>query len=407
MSKKQNLSIKNMTTKQIDPLYHNQSTRTEFMLGNQKYLPTLRLAFLGVDLSPNANNGNARYVGNAGCYALIKNIFLYDGSILIDKCQNLPMFMAFDNIRMGNSKQRSMNNDLSRNTAGFYVDVGLDADGYTQYRSTNVNVIPTKVANATGRLELDRVLLSLRTCPLLQFNDLRVVIEWQQDATQVFVQVPPAYVIARPALIADWVDTDMTFQPFEYLSMEVDSMVIPAIVGGAGAPQNHYQNRINGFNNKRVNNLLVATLPGAGYANPVNLKLVSHAQYSEQIQFYLNNTPVFNDYVKEKNKLAYTEDVFGKLCLVQGTQFSKPGDADHIASGGAGGQFGPGRMISTQSFLGFSLAGKQVNDLSIDYSRVAGPNAQQQSELITYIFAEVNMLCGKNDSGSTVVGYAP
>ena len=96
----------NVEQNELDPEFHNGKSHTEFRLSdlNTTYLSSMRLANLCV--YSGTNTANKPYNNACGVKSFIRNITLYDGSVVLAQLNNAAPYLAFKGINRNNADQR-------------------------------------------------------------------------------------------------------------------------------------------------------------------------------------------------------------------------------------------------------------------------------------------------------------
>lgn len=332
----------------IDPLSHNNN-RTEFKIANNKLmLSTLRLSNFGLiaDIDPAYNY---TYDSNAGIYSMIKNIYLYDGGVMLDSLNEVQSFMAFSNQNNTNDKSVSNNQQLVANLLGFSYDLSEIRDG----SGSNVSVVdiekftvPDIIAGsniflesslyryevnktnykATGYIDLSRCLNFLKQIIFLDtniFTNLRVVIEYN-DLINSAVQynVGPigvgTYLEAiRPILIYDEITDEETIKTMKKNSNRVvlfnpiELIKVPFTVNNNVLSE--LDIKLNGFNSKYVNRIAIIKKLYSDYRQSLSPSL-----NNEIYNFVFNGRKIYPYDVDTKNKrLSYLVESWGNFCYLE------------------------------------------------------------------------------------------
>ena len=120
------MSLSNSTkTLLIDPRSHN-NTRTEFRLDDNFYASSIKLVDVGLS-DPDAPGHEFLYPSLNGVMQLIKNIYLYSDTTLIDSLQNIPQYTALQALKTSNQGSH-LNRDLLLNGNGFTIQSVDDSD---------------------------------------------------------------------------------------------------------------------------------------------------------------------------------------------------------------------------------------------------------------------------------------
>ena len=113
------MSLSNSTkTLLVDPRSHN-NTRTEFRLDDGVYASSIKLVDVGLT-DATALSKAFIYPTLNGVMQLIKNIYLYSDTTLIDSLQNIPQYSALQGLKTTNQGSH-LNRDLLLNGNGFTI----------------------------------------------------------------------------------------------------------------------------------------------------------------------------------------------------------------------------------------------------------------------------------------------
>lgn len=362
----------------IDPIYDSSKRRTEFRLlqGNgEVYTSNLRLLNVGVVYS-----GSNTYVYNlfAGAYSLISRISLLSGNEVLEEIRDFTKWATFKNINSTNDKNKSVNKYINKSLLGFEVEGGLTATTNPDYTSYYASKNTFTSANNAGQqntswLSLRAMFSLLKNTPYLDTNkleNLRVVIEYNTLSTVgtsdgVF-DLNNDFNTSEPLLVCDEVMVkDNTIQQpdvIEYLPVELDSVVVPAVnaTSNTGTKQ-QLRVRVNGFNNKTVNRLLIVNSPTV--ANLESDRWASVSQLNQVVQPVVNGKNIYpfegiNGY---NRRLALMVDTWGELNTI-----------DLMSSVGLGSCVSVNATSSfltgTTDYTGISINNK-IDSLDLEYER--------------------------------------
>jgi hypothetical protein len=405
----------NVKTLIYDPRYHD-NTRTEFRLDEFMYFNNWRLANVGAVGATN----NLYYNRVGGMASLIQNMYLYDGSQVVDQLREAHKWLTFDTVNKPNSVQESQMKYVQMNGLGFVVNSSNSPENTIITGSApfaNPHTLPpqnqdrkdlakdTEAATAKGWLDLRRcfgLLRSYQFVPGQMFKNLRLVIEWR-NSSDVFSDpiatgvTPSIASILRPQLFVDQLMNNDTIdnlmvdfrKGLTFYSIENDKVLVPS------APQNAVQNitlDIRGFTNKFVRRCLVLNEPTIK-AVFSNVKDCSIAQIDERFRISVNGSDLFQQDVDTANhKIGMCTDTFGSLngghfsqyvnghgpsrATLYNEDFTLPANiADNIRSLNR-----DARIINNGllSYFGFYM-NRVGNNIQIIYSRKGDNNASANS----------------------------
>ena len=247
----------------LDSDNDQQNRRTIFRLPDGMYKADLKLLNVGFTNATVTDRPNSL----AGVFACVKQISLLDGAIVLDSINRANILQGFRTYNQTNNENRDLSKDLQQSNLGFAME-GEKIQTY--YNSDNVEA--TEDATARGWFDLSQMFPFLRTLKYVDsrmFPKFRVVIEYDssdpsiwlsQDAsnkdsktTEPLMKVEE--VIDPNVLASYWND----FKGIAYASMEVDSVRLPPVEPTAGNSRKVQSEnfRINGFNGKTLNRMLV------------------------------------------------------------------------------------------------------------------------------------------------------
>ena len=428
-----------IVTRLLDPELDN-SARTEFRLNaDTLYLANMRLLNVGLVKS----GGTAtKYNGLTGAMSCIRNITLLDGSVQLDAVRNVSQWAGFKGNNMSNTKGINMYNTLVKNERG-YITEGVDSEAIVAPAKAatffhlqsfrNAGAVTTDV-NTTDVAWIDLqtlfpLLSSAKALNTSMFKNLRLVIEWQTDYDYVLLINDGAISHIQPLLVVDeLVNSDIKTQmmkdmsPIEYVSLENDSIYVPPVAGVRVATPNPVQSgvyAVQGFNNKRVNRMLIQkeATQAVTYKN-VNTnisygKSASLGMPAEAWQVRLNGSSLYPGVGVDKanQTQAILTDTWGSSIQPLGGVLAYANQTTLMNKGS--------EQMGHANYLGFSLNGKLVKDLYITYSRkgqsdTAGgrpdTDAGQQTALYNQalrlnIWAEIQREIVFNGKGNYIVRY--
>ena len=391
--------------KELDPEFHNSTSHTEFRLNdlNITYLSSMRLANLCVF----GTNANGKPYNNAcGVKALIKNITLYDGSVVLAQLNNSGPYLAFKGINRNNSDQRDKrkvnldkvamtNRSIGVETGNLYVNQIGTAE------SQNIGSAGDTEAHAEkGYLDLSEVLhelRSLRYLPTSLFKNLRLFIQWNTDPKAVLAEVGAtahnpvsALQVGTPLLIVDCISDAKAqssllsaMKNLSMISIENERVSIPEVASGDTQTIDLV---LKGYDNKTIRRVLFVNSPTSEIEGVVrttdagdptnegnvlcNGKLNSLAQNNLTLQLTVNGSNLFNGAgLRGVNRRAgVLADTFGDVILTQygnSTGVYGPTTNGHSNDGATRNifHFGYGR-----DYTGFNV-NASIRTLQLSYSR--------------------------------------
>jgi len=406
----------NVKNRLQDPVLDVKNNRTEFRIpddgSGRVILSSMRLVGLGV-----SSAGGVSYLV-AGAGGVIKNIYLYDGNVVLDQCINANGWLAFTNYLSFNDENASRDKWLMRHNMGYMVDGVSPADdvltGGAAPRSDNLyrdamGTIPTSdsIVN-NGYLDLARVLpllSSVDALPLGVFKNLRLVVEYESSVTKLIDKNNQTPTTSRPILSYDEVidaqekaAINRGFKGASWDSIEHDLVVAPSLSPAAAANAQASQTvnaNVKNYRGKYLRKIVIAKNPTntgsflqTNDVSPMGA-YTSVTCINEKINLKINGAPKLPISMDKPNKrLALLNDAWG-------VANSYPLNADFGNSVGAGGgtdttgprnyfilgQFnGTTRQsqVGVQDYLGMEIE-DDVRDMEINFERTAEGKAAGQN----------------------------
>lgn len=379
-----------LKTHQIDTVYHS-SKRSEFKLRGKVILSDLRLC----DIASTSDVATSQYLFNGGCLNLIKQVTLTSNGQTVDVVRQCNKWIGFKNL---NRSTESMT-DLAKYLNGSKLDINTTDDSFLQLEDGRTS------NSINGSLNLNRIMPYLSATGTLCFDDLRLVIEWHTNISDVFISTtPPAsFTVNPPTLIYD-----------EYLGKDVDDRVkqwrkTPVFFNGVENDRIHlgtvatdtlqrYDGRIRAFDDKFLRNVVIMTdnsTPSGifGHTRSTNMHL-------EKWNLRVNGSSLLPiDGINNPNTKIATLDDWGKFFCIQSGQYptirSSVGNQD-INS-----------MTGQFSYLSLKV-NDVVNQLDLVFQRGGGPAALPgffRDAVDIYVFGLVARFVQWKD-GRLFTGYA-
>lgn len=395
-----------------DPVSHNNS-RSVFKLDDGYYASSLRLVDVGLE-DANANGKGFIYPTINGCLQMIKNIFLYSDTVLIDSLQNIPQYSSIEALKTSNQGAH-LNRQLIQNGLGFdllQVDTASSRAGCLtlgedeSMRFNNINGTGTQNNQVpigkdqdqqSGAITLSSLLKFLETVSVLpMIPNLRLVVEYDTTVTNYFNDPAnpigaPALNVIRPTLVAEQLLDMGDMPPAElevpYMSTIVERFSVPATSTPANdtVPQ-RTSFKSQAFTAKFVRDLTFFNLPSSDLsaADRYLTRLTrSAAQKEEVLQVVLNNRNHIPDTGIDSpaKKLMYFNDAQRPLNLPLIAALEDVRDAS-------------GNILEDDALEGqFSVTsvkvGERVNDLRLEYQRLYGSSASSQEAFTLVVFGTV------------------
>ena len=394
-------SDSNVSTKYLDPQIYTPNARTTFQLdaSESAYLPNMRLLNLGA----NSPTGGNQYNGLTGALGLIKNIRLMDGKTVLCSANEAQFHTAFKNVNETNERNQSVMSQQQCTTLGLTVN-GADnkITRMAKVLGTNTTVETTE----SGSIELKTILPMLSAVshlPTAIFTNLNLQIEYYVgpqiiDDTSILVDT------IRPILAVDVIDNPVIvdnlnarLKSASWLEVEHDLFVIPAVADAAAADNGVVQPvnvQLNGFNNKRLERLLITKEAGAAAVqNGAQVKgfgiFGSQSCFRQKLQFRVNGRNLLprQGIVGNNERLAHIVDHWGDCTAYIGSnQYGT--DPSPVLTDGL-------NFLGMVDFMG-TYIGEYINNLQIRYERTAlqdtGPRRSTSQALTAHVYGEVRKM---------------
>tara|TARA_R110000765_G_scaffold411883_1_gene511208 strand:+ start:279 stop:1538 length:1260 start_codon:yes stop_codon:yes gene_type:complete len=411
----------NVKTRYLDPKIYVPGVegggRCTFELDQNEvaYLPNLRLTNIGVTIAAQTN-----YNALVGALSIIRNIRLMDGKVELCSQNVFRFHRGFVNINKPNSVCEAVSSKLECSAVGFTQD-GLN---YKVGRIAKVLPADTLASTTnTAWLDLREVfpmLNSISHLPTAVFNNLRLEIELDSTRqNQVTMSEIQAQTTLRPVLAVDVLENPNIVDKMNrglngasWLEVEHDQFLIPATAdnGGAG-DQGVVQNvnvKLNGFNNKRLERLLIVKAIGnavtAQAGGVVGLGMyASQACFRQSLQYRVNGRNVLPamDTSGNNRRLAQIVDNFGDCFAYIG---SNQYGGDNTA------ELNDARnLLGNLDYMGCYI-GEYINDLQLIYDRTGLEDTTAKrattDQLVAHVYGETRKILQLQPGGQYRIAYA-
>ena len=306
----------------IDPVTDITNQKSEFKLDGKAWRSNLKLL---VDLKVASAPAYSELVG---AYGLIRHIRLMSRGVELDSCRNANYLMAFKNVNNANEENVGIRSKLSNASVGYQIDEKL------QFEARNINTakdVASVENSGSAVLHLNNILPLLKSVEVFNtelFPELRVVIEYNTDEKLKLMDVGDPSTSNRPLLVAEEVQDEamikssLGFKGVQWATMETDQTIIPA---QAGAGVQSVVRKINGFDNKKVDRIVMMKhlFPiGKNYNGNDAIGFGAYSSYVqnlEKINFNLNGKPIFpnSDGLKDSAERAMLlSDTWGRTNIL-------------------------------------------------------------------------------------------
>jgi len=433
-------SYGNVTTRIIDPVFDRANLRVEFRLpADSCYLSSMRLINFGID----SNNAATSYNPQLGALGAIRNISVFDGSVLLEQLTDASLLNAFKNVQAENDYNLSVNRSLKYNENG-YTTSGVP--GFVNNTELSRNAYQVATQNPGGNNIGKKAWISLRDCisflrsssvvPTNVYRQFRVVVEYNDASALKYLTSVSNAVVTTSAdalfLVDEVNDGDAkdsmmrNYDGVAFRPIEAERVVVPA-----SAPANDTEGEqalsflVNGFNNKRLNRLLVvqqsgdATTYDVANVNVGNGVIASVPQWRTEFNLRINGknklagngiagspaTATSDPGSSANRRLAYLTDTWGNTNIAPSQNaVSLNDEANYVSTA---------LQARKQDYIG-CLVSDVIQELQIQYSRnpvgaastSAGSNASQRQQLFLSVFGEVERAVVMGAGGSYNVIYA-
>jgi len=382
----------NTKTEILNSVFDQTNYRSEFRLTPGKlYLSNMRILNLGLTA---AELGDGRYNLVNGVGSIIKNIFLYDGAVILDSVLNYADYGAFKSYNKTNQHNSDVSKVLDRSGLGFvYEKEPNEENGVANYilikeAFPNAPHKPEvfEADTARGFLNLNEVFPLLAGASGLQFlhtglfKNLRVVIEYNVRGS-VVEAVPLAEKTTLPILVADFIDDGgvtankvlSEFKQVNWLSVESESVSIPAPNDADfNSLSQSKKLRLTGVLGKNVNSILIQK-KGSTHVSALYGNHGSETMIDETVQLFCNGSAVLpeNGVAKPNERLALLHDTFKVMNSHTCSNELPVHDADNLVDGASD-------RCGRLDYFG-CIINQKVNSLDLSYSRTV---VDAESELI-------------------------
>ncbi len=432
-------SYGNVTSRIIDPVFDRSNLRVEFRLpADSCYLSNMRL----INIAINSDNAGSSYNPQLGALGAIRNISVFDGSVLLEQLSDATLLNAFKNVQAENDYNLSVNRFLKYNANGYTMSGVPNFTNNTEIaRNSYTLQVQNPVANNVGQ----KAWISLRDCisflrsssvvPTNIYKQFRIVVEYNDaSALKYLTSVTNATVStsADALLLVDEVNDgdakDSMMRNYEgvsYRPIEAERVVVPAVtVADDSESEQSLSFLVNGFNNKRLNRLLVVQQSGdsstydVGNATVGNGVVSSVPQWKTRFNIRVNGKNVLaGDGISgspatstnragssANRRLAYLTDTWGNTNLTANMNVVTYNDQPNFVV--------EELRQRNQDYIGLMVQ-DHIQELQIQYARTAlgnssttGSNLPQRQQLLLNVFGEVERAVVVGAGGSYNVVYA-
>ena len=421
-------------TSVIDPISHSNQ-RSELRLESGRvYKGSLRLGNLGCTIT---NPANTSYLYNtaSGVLSLIQNIYLYDGTQLLEQLLDAHHMFAFRNLKNSlNAKNKNAYNfNINQQLIGLTNSYDIEADPRDlESRPKRVEMIDNAIHTVAdddpdttfkGWVDLLTHFNFLKNMVYSQdgqqlqlldtnvFKNFRIIIEWRSAAELVscFQGTTTALRanILPPELYCDELvglslPKNLSFQ---YDVYELDKLVC---VGRANAGDVFTKSRLNGFNGKYLKRLLMANIEPASLTNADagavdGIKCDGSKWFNGEIlQLYVNGESLFdfNGIDSAARKACILGDSWGTLNLPLLSYNVVPNpvfvsNLDKIVTKTVF------NLMGRMNFGG-CLVQQRISEFVVEHKRIVAAAADP---FLMYLFGEIAKQISMDGNGSYTISY--
>tara|TARA_R110001632_G_scaffold29349_5_gene78029 strand:+ start:1094 stop:2323 length:1230 start_codon:yes stop_codon:yes gene_type:complete len=381
----------------LDPVNHINNNRTEFRLDTHDvYTNDMRLTNIGVSESTAGN----KYGLLAGSYGVIKNISLMDGQTLLSQTKSANLWLGWRNLVQSNSVNECISSVVSNNDLGF----AITSEGEAGDKRTDRY---TKVADYKGWLNLKTVLPILGAVSSLHTKlmpNLKIVIEYDDTKQHIVRNTAHNFTTHRPTLCVDVVQNDgvanalMSNMPPSsvWTEIEHDELIVPAIAvsGTATHITQNSSHKVNGFDNKTLNRVLISKSNASSTHNVSGGDVIGYggmgslAQDRMKTNYIVNGSNLLTGkgVEGEAQRLALLCDTWGNVNISPNSHIFGGQGGDNLYKDGANRK---GQLSYDGCFVG-----ERINDFKVNIERQGvnngGTQLQQNNQLKVHIWGEVS-----------------
>jgi hypothetical protein len=401
-------------TEIYDPVFSNNQ-RTEFRFEpNQIYDSNIRVGNLScfTDATDASNvRMSVLYSFPSGAAALIRNMYLYDGSTLIDQVLDFHCLAAFYNLLNPNGLNASLYSHINNTSLGFQVSEIVITDSttgnvidlaHTQDYVSSLWGVASSAYNfntsSNSILQLNKIFGFLKDSPNINtyvMKELRLVIEYrpQSDLNLIFFKSIPfiatSFTVNPPELYCDKmvnVDPLKVSKEYDFTFKTVELEKLPIL------DSLNFNYPLNNFNGKLLNRLVYMNVYDD---NTLFGNDFSSLEPGETFKLTVNQKSILAGLTgidTSARKITKCVDAFGDLNMPMGAWDST--DLGTVLDG-----LNHALYRGKQSYGGL-IIGEKINEMQLNFMRTDNTNI-----LTMYVYGEVSkVFMSKN--GQYVINYA-
>ena len=384
------MSMDNEKLVLIDPVNYTQNQRAEFRLppGIALYKSNFKLLNAGCTSDNASADGINELAGNL---ATIRNIFLMDGSKVLDQVNQVGIYGGFklgynvDNQQACDINGETIHNNMGRTAFVTDYNTGLQealSAPWTFGQSLEKQATNNPLTTPRIYLDLSLLLNSLRNMGEVHtglFKNLRVVVEytnnsddWEtgfaaatRNTTQPLLAVCE---VNDPERASNFLE-NFNRRGVSYMAIESDQVRLPSVSPTAWAhhPTQTQNSRLNGFNNKTINRMLISKNPLVNqnsHTSSLLKKLESDALFNQRLQLRVNGVNLLpnNGITNNNQRLAMLHDSWGQCVSRISSNMAGFNDLTNLT---ASTLTECGRL----DYFGVNTGGKKIRDLQLTFER--------------------------------------
>ena len=395
----------NVKTLEIDPVFNLSRTRSEWRIpADALYFANPRLLNIGV--SVNQANNTVRYNFMTGSASSIKNIFLYDGTTVLDQILDFQNIQAFKMYNKSNEDNSDVKKVVLNHGLGFVLArsaSNVPASVFEFFPNASNAPSDSDSTTVKGFLLLKDVFPLLSKLDFIHtglFKNLRLVVEYGtnisvntgatvKDTLQPLLCVDQ---VLNEAVAQKWINE---FKSVEWNALEVEKVMLEA--GTAGAKQEKAF-RLNGFEQKTLGRLLIKKT-GLASTSALYGTNGSEAMIDEKVQIRINGSNVLPESGCDKPnyRLGMLVDSFSSCNSIPCSNDTGCLKLNTIVDSAAD-------RVGHLDYFGLTIS-KKITDMQIEYSRMCrtGGAAQYAQPLLIHVIGEVAKGLVKTKNGYSIV----
>jgi hypothetical protein len=389
-----------LSLKLIDPQNYTQNQRAEFRLpSGNLYRSNMKLLNVGF-ASTTAGTDGFSYIN--GALVCIKQISLMDGSKVLDSINNFNLLQGFKSYNVNNMKACDLKTSLEKTKMGCTstqdeIAINNNVQNFKAWDMYIGDADPATTERDTEKayVDLSDLFPLLRNLGLIHtglFKNMRIVLEFQTRDSLYQPSEPTAdHQTTQPLLAIHQIENAeeaaeylRNFKGVQYTSTENDQVTIPSVPNVSVTnltPTQTNEFRINGFNNKTVNRMLISknsTVPvdatPTHRTSPKYGESASQCMFSQRLQCRINGANLLpsNGITGDRQRLGALNDAYGVCVTPLGGEI--PNFVDSINSYADGSQ-DRNDVAGRLDYYGLQTGGKRVQDLQFTYERKGVHNA--------------------------------